>query len=154
MKSGLKNLFAAVAVMMFCLPATAFAKPHSNHSNGGYHQQYNNGRHHNKPQHHASPPARQCGMTSNEFSTFVSLVNKTTFRSQKMELIKAAAASNSFTVSQILQTMDLMTFSSDKVDIAEAMYDHVCDYNNWYMVYSAFDFDMYVRDLKKRIGQS
>ena len=152
MKTSLKSLFLAVIVLMFCLPATAFAKPHHNHSRGGHHQQnYHNN--YNRPKHHAPPRVQQCGMTSSQFSTFLSLVDNTTFRSQKLELIKAAAASNSFTVEQIIRTMNLMTFSSDKVDVAAAMYDNVCDYNNWYMVYSAFDFEMYARELRERIGQ-
>ena len=136
MKTTLKSFILVLVVMMFCLPATAFAKPH-----------------HKNKRHHAPPHAvQQCGMSSSQFSTFVALVKNTTFRSQKMELIKAAAATNSFTVAQIIQTMNLMTFNSDKVEIAAAMYNNVCDYSNWYMVYSVFDFNMYVTDLKRRIG--
>ena len=153
MKTSLKSLLVAVVVMMFCLPASAFAKPHSNHSNGGYHHQYNNDKRPNKPRHHASPPARQCGMTSSQFSTFVSLVKKTTFDRDKKELIKAAAASNSFTVSQIMQTMKLLTFSRDRIDVAASMYNSACDYNNWYMVYSLLDFTSHIKELQERIGQ-
>ena len=151
MKNTLKSLFVAAIVMMFCVPATAFAEPHHNHLNGGHHQQYHHGGDHHKRSHH-SPPARQCGMSDSQFSNFLYLVSNTTFRSQKMEIIKAAAASNSFTVAQIMSTMRLMTFESDKVDVAVAMYANVCDYNNWYKVYSVFDFDMYARDLKKKLG--
>ena len=154
MKTSLKSLLVAVIFIMFCLPVTAYAKPHSDHSRGTHHQQ---SQHHNKqhkPKHHSSPPVQQCGMTNSQFSNFVSLVNNANFRSQKKELIESAAASNSFTVEQVIRIMNMMDFSSDKVDVAAAMYNHVCDYNNWYMVYSVFDFNMHVRELKERIGQS
>ena len=143
MKTHLKCLFVAVIVIMFCLPVTAFAKPH--HPNGG--------RHHSNHNNHASHYVQQCGMSNSQFSTFVSLVNNTTFRSQKLEVIKAAAASNTFTVSQVIQTMNLMSFSSDKIDVAAAMYNNVCDRNNWYMVYSVFDFSTQVKALKRKIGE-
>ena len=152
MKASLKCLFVAVIVLMFCLPATAFAKPHSHHSDGAHPRQI----HHDKKdkhKHHSPPHARQCGMTDRQFSSFVSLVKNSTFRSQKKNLIEGAAASNSFTVDQVIQIMNLMTFSSDKVDVAAAMYHSVCDRNNWYKVYSVFEFPMHVRELKEKIGQ-
>ena len=153
MKTSLKSIFvAAIAMMMICLPVTAFAKPHSSHSKGDHHQQERHAKKQHKPK-HQSPPIQQCGMSDSQFSNFVSLVNNVSFRSQKKELINAAAATNSFTVAQIIQIMNMMDFSSDKVDVAAAMYNNVCDYNNWYMVYSVFDFNMHVRELKERIGQ-
>ena len=153
MRTSLKSLIVAVIVMMFCLPATAFAKPHRNHSEGGNHHQEQHNPNRHKHRQHGSPNVQQCGMTNDQFATFVSLVNNTTFRSQKKDIIEIAASSNTFTVAQVIQTMSLMTFSGDKVDVAAAMYHSVCDYNNWYMVYSVFDFEMYARDLRKKIGQ-
>ncbi len=151
MKTGLKSLFVAALVMMFCLPATAFAKPHFNHSRGGHHQQEQV-----KPKHkhrHHSHSARQCGMSDSQFSNLKSMIYNTTFTSDKLELIKAAAEYNTFTVDQVMQILKMLTFTSDKKDIAVALYDSVCDYNNWYMVYSLFTFSSDIREIKERIGK-
>lgn len=153
MKNSLKCLFVAVIVLMFCLPATAFAKPQSHHSEGAHPQLIHHDKKEHKPKHHSPPHAKQCGMSNSQFSSFVSLVKNARFRSQKIDMIEAAAASNSFTVDQVIQIMNLMTFSSDKVDVAASMYHSVCDRNNWYKVYGVFDFQMHVRELKEKIGQ-
>ncbi len=92
-------------------------------------------------------------MTDYQFSTFVSMVQNTTFSRDQLELIKSAANSNSFTVAQVMQTMNLMTFSREKMDVAASMYNSVCDYNNWYMVYSLLDFNSHIKELKARVGQ-
>ena len=105
-----------------------------------------------KPRHHA-PPARQCGMTDSQFSSFKSVIKNITFTSDKLEVIKAAAKSNSFTVNQVMQILNMLTFTSDKQDIAVALYDSVCDYNNWYMVYSLFTFSSDIREIRERVGQ-
>ncbi len=162
MKTTLKRFILALVVMMLCLPATALAKPSSKdkrpHSppsvihQPSHHVVHQSSRRVTQHHHSYRHVARQCGMTDSEFTTFISLVKKATFRRNQLELIKSAAASNSFTVSQIMQTMELMAFDSDKVEVAEAMYKNVCDSNNWYMVYSVFTFDSYSRDLKKRLG--
>lgn len=153
MKTSLKNLFVAVIIMMFCLPATAFAKPHSNHSGGSHHQQMRNDKSHHKTKHHSPPPVQQCGMSDSQFSSFISLVKNTSFRSNKLEVVKAAAASNSFTVAQVIQVMDAVNFSSDKVEVAAALYDSLCDYDNWYQVYGQFIGSWHIEDLKAKIGQ-
>lgn len=157
MKTSLKGLFVAVIVMMFCLPVTAFAKPHSNHSNHSsvvYHQRNHNVKKHVKHRHHSPPPPRQCGMTNSDFSTFLSYANKKVFYSDKKEMILEVAASNSFTVDQVIRTLELTPFTIDKIDIAAALYNSVCDYNNWYKVYSVFTFNSDVKKLKAKIGQA
>ena len=168
MKTTLKSFILALVVMMLCLPATGLAEPSSKDkrphsppsavhqpSHQVIHQSSHQAIHqssHRVTHHSNRRVARQCGMSDSEFTTFMSLVEKATFRRNQLELIKSAAASNSFTVSQIMQTMGQMAFDSDKVEVAEAMYKNVCDYNNWYMVYSVFNFDRYSRDLKNRLG--
>lgn len=153
MRTYLRSLFVAVMLMIFCLPATAFAKPRPNHSNGGRHHQVQNDRRNHSPSRHSPPRVQQCGMTDYQFSTFVSMVQNTTFSRDQLELIKSAASSNSFTVAQVMQTMNLMTFSREKMDVAASMYNSVCDYNNWYMVYSLLDFNSHIKELKARVGQ-
>ncbi len=157
MKNCLRSLFVAVIIMMFCLPATAFAKPRPGHSNGGHNAQIQRDKRNHKPSHRAPPHVRprvqQCGMTNSQFSTFLSMVKKTRFIRDQKELIESAAGSNSFTVDQVMQTMNLMTFSRDRMEVAASMYDSVCDYNNWYMVYSLLDFTSHIQELKSKVGQ-
>ena len=157
MKNCLRSLFVAVIIMMFCLPATAFAKPRPDHSNRGHNAQVQHDKRNQKPSHrsppHVQPHVQQCGMTNSQFSTFLSMVKKTRFTRDQKELIESAAGSNSFTVDQVMQTMNLMTFSRDRMEVAASMYDSVCDYNNWYMVYSLLDFTSHIQELKSKVGQ-
>ena len=142
MKTSLRCLFVAVIVMMFCLPVTAFAKPH--HSNGG--------RHHFNHNNHASHYVQQCGMSDSQFAYFEQSVKDAFFESERIELVKSAAATNSFTVSQVIRIMNIMDFESYKIDTAVIMYHSVCDYNNWYMVYSALTYSSSTEELNERLG--
>ena len=154
MKTWLRSLFVAVILMMFCLPATAFAKPRPDHARGSHNAQAQHDKRNVRPS-HRSPPQHvyQCGMTNSQFSTFLSMVQNTTFTRDQKELIESAAGSNSFTVDQVMQTMKLMTFSRDRMEVAASMYNSVCDYNNWYMVYSLLDFTSHIQELKSLVGQ-
>ena len=142
MKTNLKCLLVAVIVMMFCLPVTAFAKPH--HSHGG--------RHHSDHNNHGSYYVQQCGMTDSQFAYFEQSVKDAFFESARMELVQSAAASNSFTVSQVVRIMNIMDFERYKIEAAAIMYNSVCDYNNWYMVYSALTYSSSTEELNAKIG--
>ena len=136
MKTTLKSLLLALIVMMVCLPATAFARPHHSH-----------GRHHNN-----NGYVQQCGMSDSDFANFEQAVIDAFMESARMELVRAAVASNSFTVSQVIRIMNIMDFERYKIEAAAVMYNSVCDYNNWYMVYSALTYSSSTTELNNMIG--
>ena len=122
-----------------------------NHQPAYNHQQsYNNQSHHPGMM---PPPPRQCGMTSSQFSNFKQSVNSASFSDDKKQVIRSAASSNSFLVSQVIEIMKIMTFDDDKVDAAATLYPSVCDKNNWYLVYNELSFSSSKDTLRNKVGQ-
>ena len=91
-------------------------------------------------------------MSDSQFAYFAEAVKDAFFESARMDLVRAAAASNSFTVSQVIQIMNIMDFESYKIEAAAAMYHSICDYNNWYLVYNALTYSSSSDDLNEMIG--
>ena len=148
MKTYFKSLFAAVIVLVLCIPVTAFANPH--HSGGR-----NHGNHHGHGHghgHYSAQYVQQCEMTDSQFSYFVQAVEDAFFESDRMDLVRSAAASNSFTVYQVVQIMNIMDFERYKIEAAAAMYHSVCDYSNWYLVYNALTYASSSAELNEMIG--
>jgi hypothetical protein len=145
MKTGINALFVAVIMLMLCLPLTAFANPH--HSHGGR----NHGNHHGHGN-HGYQYVQQCGLTDSQFAYFAESVREAFFESDRMDLVRTAAASNSFTASQVIQIMNIMDFESYKIEAAAAMYHSLCDYSEWYLVYSALTYSSSSEELNRMIG--
>ena len=148
MKTSLKCLFLAVFAMMFILPATAFAKPHSSHSHGANHEQ---GHHSKKPPKDQSPPVQQCGLSDAQFANVFELVNSQVFKEDKKIYIGVTAGMYNLTVDQLIQFMNLFVFSSDRIEVAGDLYNYVCDLENYYKVYNEFTLSSQREELNARI---
>ena len=149
MKTGIKCLFAAVMVLIYCLPIKASAEPHHRgQGHGGHHGHVDH--HHGHVGYH-SDYGYQCGMSDSAFNYFESMVKDAFFESKRMELVREAAASNSFTVAQVIRIMNIMDFESYKIEAAAIMYHSVCDMGNWYMVYGALTYSSSSDELRAKI---
>ena len=155
MKTSLKYLFLAVFAMMFMLPTTAFAKPHSSHSQGAHHERDHHAKDHaKKPPRHHSPPAqqRQCGLSDEQFANVLDLVKQQVFRDDKKMYIGVTAGMYKLTVDQLIQFMNLFAMFDDRIEVAGDLYDYVCDQNNYYKVYDQFILSTHKQELTRRIN--
>ena len=89
-------------------------------------------------------------MTGAEFAVFTGELKKQSFGTQRLGLLKEVAGQAWFTTDQVIETMSLFSFSSEKVAAGTAMYPHVVDRANWYKVYSTFSFSSDQEKLRKQ----
>ncbi len=74
------------------------------------------------------------------FAAFMDRLSEASFSSDKLNLIRSASMGNYFTSSQVLQILNELSFSADKVKAAIMLYSCVVDANAWFLVYEAFSF--------------
>jgi len=79
-------------------------------------------------------------MSSGNFSHLFAEVNAETFSSDKIAVIRSAAARNHFSIDQMGRLMDDLTHSSDKVEAARLMAPKVVDPENAYQLNSHLTF--------------
>ena len=94
----------------------------------------------------------QLPMSNIEFNLLMTELRKENFDSRRIELVKAAAASRGFTVAQVIDIAELFDFESNRYDFAEWAYGKTYDYDNFYAVASAFEYNNYKRDLLEFIS--
>ena len=102
------------------------------------------------PPPHVPPPAGPAAMTSQQFGDFVVELRKQTFDRERLGLLKEVANEQWFTTDQVIQAMNLFSFSSEKIAAGAAMYPHVVDRENWYRVYSTLSFSSDQEKLRKQ----
>lgn len=86
------------------------------------------------------PPPEPQEMASGPFSALTMQVKQASFSSDKVNVIKAAARQNKFTVAQVGTLVDQATHSSDKVKIAQILRPSVIDPENGFQLQSHFTF--------------
>lgn len=97
------------------------------------------------------PPAQEpMAMNGQQFSEFVGELKKQSFDRERLGLLKEVAGQNWFTTDQVIQSMALFSFSSEKIAAGTAMYPRVVDRGNWYKVYSTFTFSSDQEKLRKQ----
>jgi hypothetical protein len=95
-------------------------------------------------------PAEPMAMSPQQFTDFVGELKKQSFDRERLGLLKEVASQNWFTTDQVIQSMALFSFSSEKIAAGTAMYPHVVDRGNWYKVYSTFSFSSDQEKLRKQ----
>ncbi|NOY25132.1 MAG: DUF4476 domain-containing protein [Oligoflexia bacterium] len=88
-----------------------------------------------------------------DFRAVQAAVQAEDFSTGKLALLRSAAADRWFSVDQVRQLVQGLSFGSDKVEAAAILYPHVVDLQNWYLVYDAFDFDSDKQALRDRVGR-
>lgn len=95
-------------------------------------------------------PPEPMAMTPQQFSEFVGELKKQSFDRERLGLLKEVAGQNWFTTDQVIESMALFSFSSEKIAAGTAMYPRVVDRGNWYKVYSTFSFSSDQEKLRKQ----
>ncbi|MBI5549662.1 MAG: DUF4476 domain-containing protein [Deltaproteobacteria bacterium] len=111
---------------------------------------------HDRERHHHDrplPPPGPIAMADGDFAALKSAISSESFENQKMSVLQTAATSAHFTVSQVGQLVDLMDFSSGKVQVVEVTRPRILDLQNAFHLYSHFDFEGDKAKVRKILGQ-
>ncbi len=79
-------------------------------------------------------------------------INNRSFESSNISIVKTAIDKNLFLSEQIKELLGYFTFESNKLEIAKYAYAKVCDKNNFFKVYDAFNFESSIEELKNYIS--
>lgn len=77
-------------------------------------------------------------MSEQDFSELCENIKTEGFESDKIYVIKLAAKYNRFTVSQLIELIDLMTFPNDKIEVVKIVYPNVVDKYNSHLIINSF----------------
>jgi hypothetical protein len=92
-------------------------------------------------------------VTDADFDTMGKRVADATYADDQLALVKQLAASNWFSVSQVVGLMKLCSFEDTRIDVAVALYPRIVDPQNWYLVNDGFTYSSSKQSLRDRIGQ-
>ena len=105
-----------------------------------------------QPQMQAKPqPVVSAAMSSSDFNKLVNAIKSEDFSDGKLSILKEAAAHKYFSSEQSGKILDLFEFENDKVKAGTICHKRVVDPDNWYTVYSHFEFDASKNELRKAI---
>ncbi len=79
-------------------------------------------------------------MSEPDFKNLVNSINNESFEENKIAVLQASARYNYFTVDQIIQLMDLSTFSTWKLKALELTYPAVIDKGNSFKIINSLTF--------------
>jgi hypothetical protein len=92
-------------------------------------------------------------MIKDDFDDLRSDINNRNFESTNVTVVKSALDNNYVSSDQLKQLLGYFTFESNKLEVAKYAYKKVCDTNNFFKVYDAFNFDSSVEELKNYISK-
>ena len=91
-------------------------------------------------------------MDAAAFAGLLTAVRQQTFDDSKLSVIRQAAKANWFTAQQLISTVDVLKFSTEKLDAAVAMWPHLVDRENAHLVLAKFSSSDQGA-LRKRVGE-
>jgi hypothetical protein len=109
-------------------------------NNNNYNNNYNNGYY---------VPA--C-MSSYDFMALKSTVANASFDDTRLSICKQVISASNVSSDQVYELMNLLTFESNKLDLAKFAYSRVVDKNRFYVVNNAFTFSSSVDELNRYIS--
>jgi hypothetical protein len=116
--------FAPIPVDPTCNPYAPF-----NPTCGGY-----------QSQHHLMSPA--------EFNALLNTIDNQSFESTKMVIAKQAIRDHEMmTTAQVADLINLLSFDSNKLELAKFAYQYTVDRHNYFQLFNHFSFDSSVRAL-------
>jgi len=92
-----------------------------------------------KPQGPFETP-RHRAMKKEAFESLVALLEATSFEKDKLDVVKTAASKNRFSIAQVGEIVDTLSFSSGKLAAVEALVDRVVDPENGFLLAQHFTF--------------
>lgn len=97
------------------------------------------------------PAPLPCAMDEAEFQRLIRSVRAASFSGDKADLIREVARREHFSSEQAYALVALVPFSSDQVEAAVALYEHVIDPERFYRVYDALRFSSTRTELRRRL---
>lgn len=91
-------------------------------------------------------------MKKDDFDDLKKSVNNRNFESSNSAVVKTAIDNNILSSEQVKELLKFFTFEDTKLEIAKYSYKKVCDKNNFFKVYDAFDFESSITELKNYIS--
>lgn len=88
-------------------------------------------------------------MSSSEFQRLLNNVKNESFADDQTSVVRIAAKSKYFTISQLITLLDVFSFSDDKINIVQIVYPRVVDKDNAHNLLGAFTYS----DDKDRVEQ-
>ncbi len=110
------------------------------------------------PQEMAPPPppppvqTAPAHMPPAAFATLRGAIQTESFSDGKLRVLRSALTDHRLSVEQAAQILPLFDFSSDRVEAACAIHPRLVDPENFYRLYSAFDFESDKEEVRKRLG--
>ncbi|HMT28446.1 MAG TPA: DUF4476 domain-containing protein [Bacteroidia bacterium] len=93
-------------------------------------------------------------MSDFDFDQLRNTIDRLSFESSKMQVVRQAISSNYFTARQVTELARLMTFESSKLDLAKNAYHKTIDKQNYFMLNDTFTFESSILDLNEYINRS
>jgi hypothetical protein len=98
-------------------------------------------------------PAKPVPMKQAAFEQLVGAIRAASFDDDKLEVVRHAAQTNWFSSNQVAAVMDLLSFDEGKIDAAVAMWPHITDPENSFVIFKKLAFDSSREELRKRVGK-
>lgn len=90
-------------------------------------------------------------MNEASFQHLKESLKKESLSSNRIFLLESAAAENRFTVHQLIEILDLHTFSKERIRAVEIIYPWIIDKNNSLLIFGAMKFSSEKEEVKKII---
>lgn len=94
------------------------------------------------------------GMHPEQFNNLKRTIASRSFDNTKVEIAKQALRTNSINSRQVAELLELLSFDSNKLELAKFAYRYAVDPGNYYLTYDAFTFDSSIRELNRFIERS
>jgi len=87
------------------------------------------------------------------FDGLLQSVRRGGFADAQLEIVRAAAPVNYFTVDQVVSLMKAIPFDDTRIEVAVLLYPRIVDPDRWFKVFDAFAFSQSGQTLRQRLGQ-
>lgn len=88
-------------------------------------------------------------MSSSEFQRLLKNVENESFADDQTSVVRIAAKSKYFLISQLITLLDVFSFSDDKINVVQIVYPRIVDKDNAHNLLGAFTYS----DDKDRVEQ-
>lgn len=92
-------------------------------------------------------------MNSTMFNSFLQVVRKTNFDSDKVSVIKQQLRNTMVNSEQIKILIETLNYDKDRLDVAKYAYSRCADPNNYFVIYPSFQFQSSAQELRDYISR-
>lgn len=91
-------------------------------------------------------------LTSGEFASLVTSVKAQSFDKGRLSVMRASSKTSAFTSDQVRRLVGMLSFKSNREDIAVEMYPRIVDPQNFHVVSRSFKFSSETEAVNSRLG--